>query len=210
MRIVFSAKWTKVFLWTIGGVLLFGSLLGALSNAISLISPAGTYIATVFALLAYLLCSLFARIKGFYYSTSDGKTIIIKGLGPKIHAFLAGFILLLWLPRIIPKSDSMDDNKILPKIESTSKARISFVEKKLTLPATDGQPLRISFGLINYGNDDAVVTLKDATYYLSVDPTQKLFKYQSHPPMEFPVPAIPNAVWHGELRFPSHSRMEKC
>ena len=80
-------------------------------------------------------------------------------------------------------------------------ARILFVDKKLILPEKEGDPVRISYGLVNTGNADATVTLRDSTFYFSTNPVQTVFKYQPNLAEEVQVSAIPNAVWRGEMRF---------
>ncbi len=88
-------------------------------------------------------------------------------------------------------------------------ARVLFVEKKLILPTKEGDPVRISFGLMNIGNSDATVTLKDRTYYFSTDPAQTVFKFQPAPAVEIPVSAVPNAIWRAEMRFDFQVTPEK-
>lgn len=88
-------------------------------------------------------------------------------------------------------------------------ARVLFANKKLIFPTNEGDPVRITFGLINVGDADATVTLKDQTYYFSIDPTQTIFKFQSFPADEILVSAIPNAIWQAEMRFNFQMTPEK-
>jgi hypothetical protein len=87
--------------------------------------------------------------------------------------------------------------------------RILFVENRLILPSSPNEPLRIALGLMNRGDADGTVTLKDRTYYFSTDPTQKRFKYQASTSVETPVLAVPNAIWRGEMRFDFQLTPEK-
>ena len=80
-------------------------------------------------------------------------------------------------------------------------ARVLFVESRLLLPPQGSGPVAISFGLMNTGNADAVVKIWDRTYFFSVHPEQTVFPYQSSPPEKVHVPAIPNAIVRGELRY---------
>lgn len=91
----------------------------------------------------------------------------------------------------------------------TKHARVLFVDKKRILPEKEDDPVRISFGLVNTGNTDATVTLKDRTFYFSIDPAQTVFKFQSSPAIEIPVSAIPNAIWRAEMRFDFRVTPEK-
>jgi hypothetical protein len=84
---------------------------------------------------------------------------------------------------------------------ASKRARVFYVENKLILPEKEGEPLRVAFGVMNRGDADATLTLKDHTFFYTVDPTQTVFKYQPHAPVEMPIPAIPNAKWDAELRF---------
>jgi hypothetical protein len=85
--------------------------------------------------------------------------------------------------------------------EPPMRARVLYVETRLILPTKAGEPVRVTFGLINTGNADATFTLKDRTYFFSLDPTQTVFKYQPTPSEEMRISAIPNAVWRAEMRF---------
>jgi len=109
-----------------------------------------------------------------------------------------------WYQDMLRKEDAAKK-----RAEPANHARVLFVETRLILPAKDGDPVTIAFGLMNTGNADATFTLKDRTYYFSVDPTQTVFKYQSTPPEEMPISAIPNAVWRAEMRFDLRLTPEK-
>ena len=99
-------------------------------------------------------------------------------------------------------------SKIKPA-SPVNNAQVIIVEKKLILPANEDDPVRISFGLMNIGDTDATVTLKNHTFYFSTDPAQKVFKHQPNPAVEIPVLAIPNAIWRAELRFDFRLTAEK-
>jgi hypothetical protein len=88
--------------------------------------------------------------------------------------------------------------EVLPSVE---RARLLFVESILHIPTSLEAPLRVAFGIINYGQKDAIFRLWDRTYFFATDPSQTVFAYQQTLPEEVRVAAIPNAVWHGEMRF---------
>ncbi len=88
-------------------------------------------------------------------------------------------------------------------------ARVLFVETRLILPTAESDLVRISFGLMNVGDIDAVVTIRDHTYFFSTDPQQTVFAYISAPAEEMLIRAIPNAIWHAEMRFDFRLSREK-
>jgi len=102
-----------------------------------------------------------------------------------------------WYQDRLWKNDEARENAH-PRAKS---ARVLFVENRLVLPSQGRGPVAVSFGLMNTGNADAVVRIWDRTYFFSVHPEQTVFSYQSSPPEEVRVPAIPNAIVRGEMRY---------
>ena len=92
--------------------------------------------------------------------------------------------------------DSQSERAALAK-----RARVLFVESKLLLPEDDDGQIVLAYGLMNYGDADAIVTLQDFTYYFTIDPEKKVFEYQETAPQEIQLAAIPNAMWRGEARL---------
>lgn len=88
-------------------------------------------------------------------------------------------------------------------------ARVLFVDSRLVLPPNGSGPVRISFGLMNTGNSDAVVTIWDRTYSFSTQPEQMEFPFVYSPPDKVQVPAIANAVVRGEMRYAFEMTAEK-
>lgn len=111
-----------------------------------------------------------------------------------ILTILGGFA---WYQHRLWKNDEASTRtEPLPK-----SARVIFVDNRLVLPPEGLGPVAISFGLINTGNADATVKIWDRTYFFSVHPEQTVFSYQLSPPEEVHVPAIPNAIVRGEMRY---------
>ncbi len=87
--------------------------------------------------------------------------------------------------------------------------RILFTASSLILPPNENKPLRLAFGLVNRGDADGTVTIKDRTYCFSVDPSEKRFKYLPCSPQEISVPALPHTHYSGEMRFDFRFTPEK-
>ena len=129
---------------------------------------------------------------------------------PNILYFIAGCICLVMffethkivgrVKRGEPWIGAVDQAKT-SNADHIKRARVLIVEKKLVIPSDEDEPLRMVFGFMNLGDADAVVTIRDSTYYVSTDPKQTVFKYQPSPPFKIPVEAVPNAIWHAELRY---------
>lgn len=119
-----------------------------------------------------------------------------------VLAVISGFC---WYQDTLWKKDETASKPAAP----VKRARVLFVETKLIVPAKEDDPVRIAFGLMNTGEADATVTLKDRTYYFSTNPEQTVFKYQPAPAEEIPVSAIPNAIWRAEMRFNFRLTREK-
>src|ERR1700730_9845878 len=89
-------------------------------------------------------------------------------------------------------------------------AHVLFTEIRLVLPEKDSDPIRVTFGLMNTGDADAVFTIKDRTYYYTEDPNQTVFEYQRSPAEEVTLSAgVPTGVWRAEMRFDFRLTPEK-
>lgn len=100
------------------GVLALGSVLDAVSNAISIIKPPVTFVGT----LVLVVFWIGAEVVGFRVVERDEEDSAAKGLGIKRRAFLVGMIILLWLPRIFgndltPKDMSRNGGGTAPPID---------------------------------------------------------------------------------------------
>jgi hypothetical protein len=91
----------------------------------------------------------------------------------------------------------------------TVRPHILFTASSLILPANESEPLRLAFSLVNRGDANGTVTIKDRTYCFSVDPSEKSFKYLPRSPQEISVPALPNTHYKGEMRFDFRFTPEK-
>ena len=106
-------------------------------------------------------------------------------------------------------NSSSNEESSMEPVSFEKGPRVLFVETKLIIPVETNQSLRISFGLMNIGDSDAIFSMRDHTYYFCTDPTQTVFKYQVTPPEDWAISAIPNAIWHGEIRFDFQLTPEK-
>ncbi len=90
-------KWIS---FVLVGIAAAGSLLDAVSNAISLISPPFTYIGSAVLLVLWLLAESAAMFFGIPWLVRGGQRVRYKALGPQIRLGLIGLLVLLWIPRL--------------------------------------------------------------------------------------------------------------
>ena len=90
-------KWA---VWVLAGGLALGALLDSISNAISLVSPAATYVTTAVAVTLWFFLESTARLFGIPWLSRDRQSIRIKRLGNEVRFGMAGALLLLWVPRL--------------------------------------------------------------------------------------------------------------
>ena len=88
--------------WALAGVIALGSLLDAVSNAISLVTPTRAVIVSVVVLLLWFALEHRIRRQPLDWAGEDGTLVRIKGLGWSIRIGLMGALMLLWLPVVIP------------------------------------------------------------------------------------------------------------
>lgn len=101
MRGVFYQRFLKGTAYILIGFLAIGSLLDAVSNAVSLITPFATYLGCSIIVTMWLLIEFFIKKFSLSLEVSKGQLIIIRRLGIKPRLMVLGAILLLWIPRIV-------------------------------------------------------------------------------------------------------------
>lgn len=84
--------------WVVGGVLLLGSLLDAIANAFTVVTPIATYVGTALLLTGAIATHLVLKRHPLEWQMKNG-LIRLNGLGPRPVAILVGFVVLLWVPR---------------------------------------------------------------------------------------------------------------
>ncbi len=87
--------------WALTGVLTLGAILGAISNAITLITPRVTYTGSVLLCAAWLTAQLLLRRYPITWATADGTTVKINRLGLRSSLPFGGMVLLLWVPLLM-------------------------------------------------------------------------------------------------------------
>lgn len=91
----------NVITWIIylgSGIVLFGGLLDAISNSISLVTPTVTYCGTALVVIAWLVIEISLKKRPLKWVLSGNNTITIKKLGAKTRLPIIGIVVLLWLP----------------------------------------------------------------------------------------------------------------
>jgi hypothetical protein len=91
------AKW---IFFILVGIASAGTLLDAVSNAVSLVSPSFTYISSAILLTLWVLTELAAILFGIPWVASDNQRVRLRSLGPKLRLGLLGILILLWIPRL--------------------------------------------------------------------------------------------------------------
>jgi hypothetical protein len=99
-RLTSAQRVVKWVLWLLAGGLTLGALLDSVSNAISLVSPAVTYISTAVVVTVWLFLEATARLFGIPWVSRDRQFVRIKRLGSEIRFGMTGALLLLWVPRL--------------------------------------------------------------------------------------------------------------
>jgi hypothetical protein len=135
------------------------------------------------------------------------KAGFIGSLASLLGLAIAGVTLLLGGWSISSSPRNLDARG--PAAPPAKSARVVFVDNRLVLPPNGSGPVTISFGLMNTGNADAVVTIWDRTYFFSTHSEQTEFPFVSSPSEEVQVPAIANAVVRGEMRYEFAMTAEK-
>ena len=65
-------------------------------------------------------------------------------------------------------NDRYDAESKIETVRSDKGPRVLFVDTKLLIPSDADQPIRISFGLMNIGDSDAIFSIRDCTYFFAV------------------------------------------
>jgi hypothetical protein len=95
-----------LFVFLLLGYSLFGALLGATSNAISLITAPITYYLSPILLILWIFAEIFLRTRRLRWVLTGNQEVIIRGLGLRYRMAIVGAIMLLWVPRLFDVSAS--------------------------------------------------------------------------------------------------------
>jgi hypothetical protein len=114
-RFTLAQRVVKWGLWLLAGCLALGVLLDSLSNAISLVSPAITYVTTAVVVTLWFFLEATARLFGIPWVSRDRKLVRLKRLGTQTRFGMTGALLLLWVPRLgdIPRSKQIPPVTVL-------------------------------------------------------------------------------------------------
>jgi len=116
----------KIIQFTIpilSGLLAFGGLLDAISNAITLITFKIATTLTLMAVASISLFYIFAKNKKIIWVTEDYSNTIITKINKNLKLNILGGILLLWLP-VLLNTIREEDNKIFSRSDKSFKVLI--------------------------------------------------------------------------------------
>lgn len=141
----------RAFLWVfylLVGFLAVGSFLDAVSNAVSLVGPALTYVGSLIVSVLWVSAEFFLKTRPVRWVVSGGQEIRLRSLGIKPRLALAGAILLLWIPRVVdpaPGSERTTSRLELAKATSVVAEQIK-MDRLILLAKKD----LISNGLVKW------------------------------------------------------------
>lgn len=128
----------------VGGMLMLGSLLDAVSNALALITIPIAVLGTAVIAVGAISIEFVCRKRGISWR-SGGSTLTIRRLGSKWWLSVGGAIVLLWLPTLVsivrpPRSEEADR----ADVSSTSGSSNEFALLQEVLPLVDNKSNRFS------------------------------------------------------------------
>jgi len=106
--------------WVLGGLLAVGRLLDAVSNATNLLTPSRAILASVIVLLPWISVELLLRFRGTPWRIGTSM-VRVQSLGLKTRCFLAGAIVLFWIPSLLGYAYPANSTRIL----ATAQAQLS-------------------------------------------------------------------------------------
>lgn len=103
LRIQSLLRWAG---WTLGGFIGLGAVLDAASNAINIVTPRLTYAGTVLLVVGMAVAVLVLRRRPIGWLLPDGTEVRITHPRRGVFLWVAGLLILLWLPRMLPEQPS--------------------------------------------------------------------------------------------------------
>jgi len=144
--------------------------------------------------IALTMLSLLGVIAaGMAFSQKHRDAAVWIGFAAAVFGVLSFFA---WLQAYLWKQDA-ENTKSTP----TRRARVVILDSTLVFPEKPGEPWRVKFTLVNTGEEDAIVSIKDKTLVFDVALSETKFSVQPNPALEFPVQAMPGTGNHAEMRF---------
>lgn len=112
-------------LYILVGAIFVGTLLDAVSNAISLITPRIALILTIIVILIFFTLHVIAKYKGISWK-SGSQSFIIKKPNRKVNLFFVGVLVLIWFPVLIYNYSNESGQHIAEKPDEFKKGEIAF------------------------------------------------------------------------------------
>ena len=82
------------------GFLLFGAVLDAIGNSITLITPTMSVLGTILILILWVVIELLAKRGRLHWYVGKDRNVVITKFGLKPRLFLLGVIIVFWVPRV--------------------------------------------------------------------------------------------------------------
>lgn len=83
------------------GLIAFGTVLDAIANSVTLISPTVAIVLSILIGAAWITFEVWVRVHGLVWQTSQGIVLNLKSLGIKPRLAVSGVIALLWVPQLL-------------------------------------------------------------------------------------------------------------
>lgn len=132
----------KIIIWATficSGALALATLLDAINNALSLISPRITIAGSLVVILFGIVVEVVLRKHPIVWITKDGQSVRLKNLNIRSWLTLGGFILLLWVPWFIKPTQVTNTGNITPKPNDLVKDTVN--QPNVTLPVQPTMPI---------------------------------------------------------------------
>jgi hypothetical protein len=121
---------TTITFFAFGVLIALGAVIDATAHAIPLVPRIATYVGTMILVLGAVLAEILLRVSPLRWIL-NGTEVKVKRLGGRLKAAIAGMVLLLWLPVLLPRSTEHErafhEKESFIPIASEVKERVALV-----------------------------------------------------------------------------------
>lgn len=132
--------------WGLAGLVALGGVIGAINDAVELITPLVTYVGTIVIVVSWGFAQWWLRRYPIEWKDKGGHVVTIRKINRGFFLPILGMIVLLWVPRIIKPKPTVDDlAEVAPPASTHSPTSVIVSPTSFVTPQPTVSPTSLFF-----------------------------------------------------------------